>query len=89
MNLQDAFLNQVRIQKVPVTIYLSGGHPMRGTIKGFDQFCVLVAVEDRYNLVYKHAISSIAPVRAVNIFRGEDNARKEENGEANDNDETV
>jgi host factor-I protein len=71
MNLQDAFLNQARLQKVPVTVYLSGGHPIKGLVTGFDQFSLLLSVEGKYNLVYKHAVSSIVPVRQINVFKHE------------------
>ncbi|MDL2233837.1 RNA chaperone Hfq [Ruminococcaceae bacterium OttesenSCG-928-L11] len=72
MNLQDAFLNQVRIQKIPVTIYLVGGHQIKGFVKGFDSYIIMLDVSGKYNLVYKHAISTIIPLKAVMSFRQED-----------------
>lgn len=64
-NLQDIFLNQVRRQGIPVTIYLVNGYQMKGVVKGFDSFTVILADGARQDLVYKHAISTITPSRAV------------------------
>lgn len=69
-NLQDLFLNQVRKEKIVVTIYLSNGFQYRGIVKGFDNFVVLVETEGKQSLVYKHAISSINPTKPVNKMLG-------------------
>ena len=61
MNLQDAFLNQVRKEKMPVTIFLVNGFQIKGVVKGFDNFTVIVELDQRQQLVYKHAISTVAP----------------------------
>lgn len=66
-NLQDIFLNQVRRQGIPVTIYLVNGYQMKGVVKGFDSFTVILADGARQDLVYKHAISTITPSRAVTL----------------------
>ena len=68
MNLQDSFLNQARLQKIPLTVYLAGGHQIRGVLKGFDQFSLLISSDKGQNLVYKHAVSSIAPAREIDVF---------------------
>ncbi|QGT99430.1 RNA-binding protein Hfq [Candidatus Syntrophocurvum alkaliphilum] len=68
INLQDAFLNQVRKEKIPVTIYLVNGFQIKGVVKGFDNFTVIIEVEQRQQLVYKHAISTIAPIKAMGII---------------------
>ena len=65
MNLQDVFLNQARKEKTPVTIYLTNGFQFKGTVRGFDSFTVILDADGKQNLVYKHAISTIAPVRPV------------------------
>ncbi len=65
INLQDAFLNQVRKDKVPVTIYLVNGFQIKGLVKGFDNFTVVVELEQKQQLVYKHAISTVAPLRPI------------------------
>lgn len=68
MNLQDAFLNQVRKDKALVTIYLVNGFQLKGQVKGFDNFTVIVELEGRQQLVYKHAISTVAPLKPINII---------------------
>ncbi len=64
-NLQDAFLNQVRRDAVPVTVYLVNGVQIKGIIKGFDSFTVVIQNEGRQMLIYKHALSTIVPSVAV------------------------
>lgn len=66
-NLQDAFLNQVRKEKIPVTIFLANGFQIKGMVKGFDSFTVVVELDQRQQLIYKHSISTVAPIRPVNI----------------------
>lgn len=69
LNLQDIFLNQVRKENIPVTIYLIGGVQLRGHVRGFDAFTILLdSVGKPTQLVYKHAITSIVPARAVSNF---------------------
>lgn len=65
-NLQDAFLNQLRKDKTSVVIYLTNGVRLKGIIKGFDNFVVLLK-EATEQLIYKHAISTILPEKAVEI----------------------
>jgi host factor-I protein len=67
VNLQDLFLNQARKAGVPVTVFLMNGFQMRGTITGFDAFVVLLDSEGRQQVIYKHAISTIAPLRNVDL----------------------
>ena len=67
INLQDTFLNQVRKENLPVTIYLVNGFQLKGLIKGFDNFTVLIEFENRQQMVYKHAISTIMPIRPINL----------------------
>lgn len=71
LNLQDAFLNQVRKERIPVTIYLVNGFQIKGMVKGFDNFTVIIELEGKQQMVYKHAISTVAPVRQVNILNME------------------
>jgi host factor-I protein len=71
INLQDMFLNQVRKEGIGVTIYLSGGLQLRGTVRGFDAFTVLLESPGKpVQLVYKHAITSIVPARPVPGYGG-------------------
>ncbi len=69
-NLQDAFLNKVRKDKVPVTIFLINGVKLQGVISWFDNFCVLLKRDGQAQLVYKHAISTIMPGQPVNLYDG-------------------
>ena len=66
-NLQDRFLLQVRRDKLPVTMFLMNGFQMRGVITGFDAFVVILDSEGRQQVIYKHAISTIAPIRPVDL----------------------
>jgi host factor-I protein len=75
VNLQDIFLNQMRKEKIPVTMYLVNGARISGTIKGFDNFVILLKQENQ-QLVYKHAISTIIPDRAVDLLESSE-VRKE------------
>jgi host factor-I protein len=65
-NIQDIFLNQLRKEKIPVIIYLTNGVRLKGIIKGFDNF-VIILRENATSLVYKHAISTIVPEKEVEI----------------------
>ncbi len=71
MNLQDSFLNQVRKENLPVVIYLVNGFQIRGLVRGFDNFTVIIENEGKQQLVYKHAISTIAPVNNIVIMQPE------------------
>ncbi|MGG0718639.1 RNA chaperone Hfq [Robertmurraya massiliosenegalensis] len=67
INIQDQFLNQLRKDGSSVTVFLLNGFQLRGQIKGFDNFTVLFESEGKQQLVYKHAISTFAPQRNVQI----------------------
>lgn len=62
LNLQDSFLNKVRSEKKTIVIYLMNGFQVRGRVWGFDNFTVILESEGKQQLIYKHAISTIAPV---------------------------
>ncbi len=70
-NLQDSFLNQARRENVAVTIHLVNGFQIKGNVKGFDSFTVIVESGGRQQLIYKHAISTIAPAQALTDFAAE------------------
>ena len=70
-NLQDAFLNHVRKQKVPVTIVLVNGVKLQGVITWFDNFTVLLRRDGHSQLVFKHAISTVMPLNPVQLFEQE------------------
>ena len=68
LNLQDMFLNQLRKEKIMVTVYLVNGFQLRGYVKGFDTFTIVVENEGRQNLVYKNAVSTITPTKPVKLL---------------------
>ncbi|KHF38646.1 MULTISPECIES: RNA chaperone Hfq [Bacillaceae] len=67
INIQDQFLNQLRKDNISVTVFLTNGFQIRGLIKGFDNFTVILETEGKQQLVYKHAISTFAPQRNVQL----------------------
>jgi len=75
MNLQDTFLNQVRKENIPVTIYLVSGVQLKGMVRGFDSFTVVLETPGKPSqLVYKHAMASVVPMRFVQLAPREDRA---------------
>ena len=66
-NLQDLFLTRARRDRVPVTLFLMNGFQLRGVITGFDPFVVVLDSDGRQQVIYKHAISTIAPARPVDL----------------------
>ena len=71
-NLQDAFLNHVRKNKISLTIFLVNGVTLTGIVTWFDNFCLLLRRDGHSQLVYKHAISTIMPSEPLNMFDGSD-----------------
>ena len=65
LNLQDAFLNQARRDRLNVTMFLMNGFQLHGIVKGFDGFTVVLDSEGRQQLIYKHAISTVVPPRPI------------------------
>ena len=61
--LQDAILTEVQKDKVPVTLFLMNGFQLRGVITGFDTFVVVLVSDGKQQMIYKHAISTLAPIR--------------------------
>ena len=71
INLQDSFLNQLRKENIPVTLYLTSGVQLRGHVKGFDAFTVILEGQGKPpQLVYKHSIVSVAPMRHPTMLLG-------------------
>jgi len=66
-NLQDAFLNQVRKDKLSLTVFLMNGFQLHGIVRAFDGFTVLLDTEGKQQLIYKHAISTIIPQKPVSV----------------------
>ncbi len=79
INLQDVFLNQVRKEHIAVTIYLTNGFQLKGMVKGFDNFTVILESDGKQQMIYKHAISTISPVKNVSIIFSESNKDKDNN----------
>ena len=65
INLQDAILKEVRKDKVPVTLFLMNGFQLRGVITGYDSFVVVLVTDGKQQMIYKHAISTLAPIKPV------------------------
>ena len=65
INLQDAFLIQLRKEHIPVSIFIINCFQLKGMVKGFDNFTVIIESEGKQLMVYKHAISTISPSRSI------------------------
>ena len=74
INLQDLFLLRARQDRVPVTLFLMNGFQIRGTIPGYDPFVVVLDSDGRQQVIYKHAISTIAPIKPVELREIEEGA---------------
>lgn len=69
-NLQDVFLNQVRKERILVSVYLTNGFQHRGLVKGFDNYAIMLENDGKQFLVYKHAVATIAPTKPVKTMLG-------------------
>lgn len=67
-NLQDVYLTNVSKNRLNVTMFLMNGYQLRGVITGFDAFTVVLNSDGRQQVIYKHAISTIAPARNVTLW---------------------
>ena len=77
-NLQEIFLLKTRRDRIPVTMFLMNGFQLRGTITGYDAFVVVLETDGKQQIIYKHAISTVVPVRPVELIddRGGGTAQK-------------
>lgn len=66
-NIQDVFLNQARKDSVAITVHLMNGFQIKGTVRGFDNFTVVIDSMGKQQLIYKHAISTITPAKPVKL----------------------
>ncbi len=66
-NIQDVFLNQARKDAVAITVHLMNGFQIKGTVRGFDNFTVVIDSMGKQQLIYKHAISTITPAKTVKL----------------------
>jgi len=67
VNIQDHYLNQLRKERIAITVFLTNGFQLRGVVKAFDNFTVLLETEGKQQLIYKHAISTFAPSKNVSL----------------------
>lgn len=67
INLQDVFLNKARKENVGITVFLINGYQIKGVVKGFDNYTIVLESQDQQQLIYKHAISTIIPVSQVDL----------------------
>lgn len=65
INLQDVFLNKVRKENNEITVFLINGYQIKGFIKGFDNYVIIIENSDKQQMVYKHAVSTIVPSKQV------------------------
>ena len=80
INLQDVFLNQVRREKLAVTVYMTNGFQLKGVVKGFDNYTVVLDSDGRQQLIYKHAISTVSPLKPVNMIFSDNTGQSREPG---------
>ena len=79
-NIQDLILNSARKDKLDITVYLTSGFPLKGRVKSFDNFTIILEQNGKQFLIYKHAISSIQPSQKISLsaeFTGEDEQENE------------
>ncbi|WP_163536869.1 RNA chaperone Hfq [Gracilibacillus sp. YIM 98692] len=67
VNIQDQYLNQLRKERIPSTIFLTNGFQLRGVVKAFDNFTVLLDSDGKQQLIFKHAISTFVPSKNVTL----------------------
>ncbi len=70
-NLQDLVLNTARRERMTVTVFLMNGFQFKGTVRGFDSFVVIIETDGRQQMIYKHAISTVVPPRALPLGEGD------------------
>jgi host factor-I protein len=66
-NLQDVFLNKARKENIIITVFLINGYQIKGIVKGFDNYTIVLDSEDKQQLIYKHAISTIIPNKQISF----------------------
>ena len=71
-NLQDLFLLRIRQDRLPVTLFLMNGFQMRGIVTGYGPFVVVLDSDGRQQVIYKHAVSTIVPIRPVELWETEE-----------------
>lgn len=77
INLQETFLNYLRKNNIFVTVFLTNGFQLKGLVKSYDNFTILLESDGKQNLIYKHAISTFAPAKNIPLT-GEEAATNSE-----------
>lgn len=72
-NIQDFILNQVRKEKLTITVYLSNGVPIKGRVTSFDNFTIIIENDGRQSMIYKHAITTVTPEKTIKFNVPENN----------------
>ena len=72
VNLQDTFLNNLRKNNTFITVFLLNGFQLKGIVKSYDNFTVLLEVDGKQHLIYKHAISTFSPSKHVSLTDGDE-----------------
>jgi len=67
INLQDVFLNKARKDGIGITIFLVNGYQIKGQVKGFDNYTIILESDEKQQLIYKHAISTIIPMKQIDL----------------------
>ena len=66
-NYQDAILSAARRENIPITVYLTSGFQIRGNIRAFDSYVIIVETDGKQQMVYKHAISTVVPLKSISF----------------------
>lgn len=67
INFQDVFLNKARKEDIGITVFLINGYQIKGMVKGFDNYTIVLESDDKQQLIYKHAISTIIPMKQIDL----------------------
>lgn len=67
INFQDVILNKARKDNIGITVFLVNGYQIKGLVKGFDNYTIILESDDKQQLIYKHAISTIIPMKQINL----------------------
>ena len=71
VNFQDSFLAQARKERIPLVVFLMNGFQMRGVLTGFDNFVILLQTDNKQQMIYKHAVSTIVPEHSITFQESE------------------
>jgi len=77
INLQDVFLNQVRKEHIPIIIYLVNGFQLKGLVRGFDNYTIILDSDGKQQMVYKHAVSTLIPQKQFSFIFSDKNSDNE------------